>query len=179
MTVTGSRGRLLAGAALGLGLWMMAPTEAQAQCVVTPPATPVAGTVTCADTVTTNTTYLGVSPSIHRNYEVDTSTTVFTGTVTTGEIVSGFGLAFTNTIGGTNALNVVNNGTIQVDALNVPTAGGNGALSIRGIGATPVTYSGAGDVFNLGVGHGIDVGLSGTSSFTATVGGSVTSGTGS
>src|SRR5688500_4959545 len=49
------RKRLRADAALGLGV-EMAPTQAQADCVVSPPGTPVGGTVTCADTVTSDTT---------------------------------------------------------------------------------------------------------------------------
>ena len=43
MEIAISRGRLLAGAALGLGLALV-PQQAQASCVVSPPATPVTGT---------------------------------------------------------------------------------------------------------------------------------------
>ena len=89
MQSIGTRGRLLAGAALGVGLAVLAPAQAQAQCAVTPAATPVSGTVTCADTTSADTTYTGVSPANNRNYNVDTSTIAFTGTVSAGEIVGG------------------------------------------------------------------------------------------
>ncbi|QIK96489.1 autotransporter outer membrane beta-barrel domain-containing protein [Sphingomonas sp. HDW15A] len=167
-----TRRALFASAITGATLVVASP--AQAACTVTPAGTPVAGTVVCATTTTTDTTYAGVSPAVDRNYNVDTSTTAFTGTVSTGAIVDGYGLAFTNTVGGTNALNVVNNGSISATS---PTAGGNGALSISSIGST-VTYSGAGSITNLGAGNGLDVNLSGTATFTGTVGGNVTSGTG-
>src|SRR4051794_17162987 len=120
MNLISTRTRLLGSAAIGLGLTMVAASPAQAACVVTPAATPVAGTVVCATTTTTNTTYLGVSPAVDRNYNVDTSAGAFTGTVSTGAIVDGFGLAFTNTLGGANALNVVNNGAVQVNLGNLP-----------------------------------------------------------
>src|SRR6187399_2338203 len=92
MTLSISRSRLLAGAALGFGLALV-PQQAMAQCAVSPAATPVTGTVTCADTTTTDTTYAGVSPSVHRNYNVDTSAGSVTGTVSAGSVVDGFGLA--------------------------------------------------------------------------------------
>src|SRR5687768_11700426 len=169
------RNRLLAGAALGLGL-AMAPTQAQADCVVSPPGTPVAGTVTCADTVTSDTTYTGTSPSIDRNYEVDTATTDFTGTVSTGEFVSGRGLAFTNTVGGAFDLNVVNNGTVQIDAGTAATAGGTAALNVTAIGATDVNYSGTGSVLNLGTGgNGLQFDMTGSGNLIANIGGNVTS----
>ena len=41
-----------------------------------------------------------------------------------GAIVDGFGLAFTNTVGGANELLIVNDGTIQINAGNSATAGG-------------------------------------------------------
>jgi hypothetical protein len=166
---------LTGGSVTALGITMLAAAPAQAACVVTPAASPVAGTVTCATTTTTDTTYAGVSPAIDRHYLVDTSTTAFTGTVSAGAIIDDFGLAFTNTVGGTNALNVVNNGVIQVDALLTPTQGGSAALDISAIGATPVNYSGAGDIFNLGTGAGLRIDSTGTGNITAVVGGSVTS----
>ena len=138
MIISTSRSRLLAGAALGLGLAMLAPGQAQAACVVSPAASPVTGTIVCGTTTTTDTTYAGVSPSVHREYLVDTSTGDVTGTVSTGAVVDGFGLAFTNTVGGANDIIVVNDGTIQVDALNTPTAGGSAALNITAIAGTPV-----------------------------------------
>ena len=135
--------------------------------------------MTSADTTTTDTPYTGVSPSVHRNYNVDTSTTNFTGTVTTGEIVNGRGLAFTNTVPGTFDLNVVNNGTVQIDAGTAATAGGSAALNVTAIGATDVNYSGAGSILNLGTGgNGLNVAMTGTGNFVGTVGGNVTSGPG-
>jgi hypothetical protein len=158
---------------LGFGL-ALAPQQAMAQCAVSPAATPVTGTVTCADTTTTDTTYAGVSPSVHRNYNVDTSAGNVTGTVTAGSVVDGFGLAFTNTVGG-NSLNVVNDGTIQIDAGNAATAGGSAALNITGTGATNINYSGTGDILNLGTGgDGLHVDMTGTGNLNATVGGDVT-----
>ena len=119
MTLSVSRGRLLAGAALGFGLAVLAPQQAQAACTVTPAATPVTGTVVCADTTTTNTTFTGTNPSLHREYEVDTSGGDVTATVNTDAVVDGNGLAFTNTVGGANTLNVINNGTITSSALKI------------------------------------------------------------
>ena len=169
-----TRRALFASAITGATLVVASP--AQAACTVTPAATPVAGTVVCATTTTTDTTYAGVSPAVDRNYNVDTSTTAFTGTVSTGVIVDGYGLAFTNTVGGTNALNVVNNGTVQVNAGLAATAGGTGALSISAVGATPINYSGTGSITNLGTsGNGLEIGTTGTGNITANVGGNVTS----
>src|SRR5690349_21595302 len=169
-----TRRALFASAITGATLVVASP--AQAACTVTPAATPVAGTVVCATTTTTDTTYAGVSPAVDRNYNVDTSTTAFTGTVSTGAIVDGYCLAFTNGVGGTNALNVVNNGTVQVNAGLAATAGGTGALSISAVGATPINYSGTGSITNLGTsGNGLEIGTTGTGNITANVGGNVTS----
>ena len=150
---------------------ILANAPAQAACTVAPNA------VTCATTTTTNTSNAGVTPANDRDYPVDTSTAAFTGTVSTGAIVDGFGLAFTNTAGGTNALNVVNSGTVRVNAGNAATAGGTAALSITAIGATPVNYSGAGDIINLETnsGNGLEIFSSGTGNITAAVGCNVTS----
>ena len=156
----------------------LAAAPAQAACVVTPAATPVAGTVVCGTTTTTDTTYAGVSPSVSRNYNVDTSTGAFTGSVTPSTaIVDGYGLAFTNTVGGANALNVINDGTIQINTGNTATlTGSDDALSITAIGATSVNYSGAGSIINNGAavgGAGLEISSSGTGDLTATVGGNV------
>src|SRR4030095_41445 len=157
MKLVVSRGRVLSGAALGFGLAILVPQQAQATCTVSPAATPVTGTVTCATTTTTDTTNAGASPASDRNYNVDTAAGAVTGTVSSGAVVDGFGLAFTNTVGGANALNVVNDGTIQVNAGNAPTTGStDAALAISAIGATSVNYSGTGDILNLGTtGSGI------------------------
>jgi hypothetical protein len=167
-----SRGRLLAGAALGFGLALV-PQQAQAACVVT------ATTVVCDDTTTADSTNAGGTPALDRHYPANTSAADFTGTVNTGEIVDGFGLAFTNTVGGANDLNVVNNGTIQINAGNTATAGGNDALDITAIGATNVNYSGTGDIINLGTtGSAFQVNLTGTGDLVANIGGDLRSAVG-
>ena len=165
MVLLTSRARLLGGAALGLGLSMVVASPAQASCVVTPAATPVAGTVVCGSTSTNNTTYAGVSPAIDRTYNVDTSTTAFTGTVSTGAVVDTNGLAFVNTVPGTNALNVVNNGSVSAST-------GVSALQVVATGATPVNYSGEGNITqtNVASGHGLDFFMQGTGNLVATVG---------
>ena len=181
MIVRSNRQRLLSRAALLGGAitasTFLAAAPAQAACTISPAATPVTGTVTCATTTTTDTTYAGVSPASDRNYSVSTATSAFTGTVSTGATVSGFGLAFTNTVGGTNALNVVNDGAIVVTAPNIPSAGGTpAALSITAIGATPVNYSGAGSITNNGLGgtsDGLRVDANGTGNVTLNVGGNI------
>ena len=172
MQSVGTRGRLLAGASLGLGLAVLAPQQALAACTVT------ATTVTCAPTTTTDTTNAGATPAVDRHYPANTSAGDFTGTVSTGAIVDGFGLAFTNTVAGTGDLNVVNDGTVQVNAGNTPTAGGGSALDITAIGGTDVNYSGAGDIINLGIGDALQVDTTGTGNLSVVVGGSVTSTTG-
>ena len=175
-----TRGRLLAGAALGVGLAVFTPTQAQAQCVVTPAATPVTGTVVCDDTTTVDTTYpVNSATGTDREYLVDTSTGDVTGTVTTGSVIDGFGLAFTNTVGGANDLNVVNDGTIEISAGNTATAGGNDVLSVTTVGATNFNYSGTGDITNLGTtGTAFQVNLTGTGDAVLDIGGNLTSAVG-
>jgi hypothetical protein len=183
MVSLGYRTRLLGSAALGLGLTMVAASPAQAHCVVSPAATPVTGSVLCPDSMTsTDTTNPGATLAFDRNYNIDTSAGAVSGTVSSGAVIDGFGLAFTNTVGGVNALNVVNDGAIQVNAGNTPTAGinaiGDAALNITGIGATPINYSGTGTITNLGAGFGdgLDIYSAGTGNITASVGGNVTAG---
>ena len=145
----------------------IAAAPAQAACVVS------ASAVTCSSTTTTDTTFPVNVPN-DRHYPVDTSAAAFTGTVSTGAVVDGFGLAFTNTLGG-NALNVINNGAVQINAGNTATQGGASALDITAIGATSVNYSGAGTITNLSTsGSGLRIDSAGTGSLTANVGGSVT-----
>ena len=176
MTATITRGRLLAGAALGLGLAVFTPTQAEAACVVNPAASPVTGTVVCGTTTTDNTTYpVNAATGEDREYLVDTSAGDVTGTVSAGAVVDGNGLAFTNTVGGANDLIIVNDGTVQVDLGSAPTAGGTAALDISAIGATNVDYSGTGDIFNLGTGTALRIDHTGTGNITAVVGGSVSS----
>ena len=122
-------GHPLVHAALGFGL-ALAPQQAQAACTVSPAATPVTGTVTCADTTTGDSTYAGVSPATDRNYNVDTSAGDVTGTVSAGATVDGFGLSFTNTVGGANDIIIVNNGAVENDSGNVtPVNGVDAALT--------------------------------------------------
>ena len=166
------RKRLLASTVTTIvgGIAMIAPQAASAQCAVAP------GTVTCATTTTTNTTNAGGTPASDRNYVVNTSAAAFTGTVSAGAVVDGRGLAFTNTVGGINALNVVNNGTVQINPGNLATAGGGAVIEVTAIGATPVNYSGTGNLINLGVpGNGLTMNMNGTGALVATVGGNATS----
>ena len=144
----------------------LASAPAQAACVVGVNA------VTCASTTTTNTTNAGATPASDRNYLVDTSAAAFTGTVSSGARVDGFGLAFSNTVSGTNALNIVNNGTVEINAGNIATAGGGSVLEVTATGATPVNYSGEGNVINFGTtsGHGLDFYMQGTGDLIANVG---------
>ena len=173
---------MLAGATFGAAAFLAA-SPAQAVCTVTPAGTPVVRAVTCATTTTTNDTYGGVGTTAsNRNYSVDTSLTAmtaFTGTVSTGAVVDGFGLAFSNTAGGPNALNVVNNGAVQVNVGNLAAARGAAALNVNATGATPVSYTGIGSVTNLGTaGNGLEISSPGTGNLTAVVGGNVTSAVG-
>jgi len=163
-----SRRIALLGSALTASTFLIA-APAQAACVVT------ATSVTCATTATTDTTNAGLTPASDRHYPVDTSASAFTGTVSAGAVVDGYGLAFTNTVGGTNALNVVNNGAVQINTGNTATQGGSAALDITAIGATPVNYSGNGTITNLSTtGSGLRIDSAGTGSLTANVGGNVT-----
>ncbi|WP_118856805.1 autotransporter outer membrane beta-barrel domain-containing protein [Sphingomonas mesophila] len=154
----------LTGSAIATGM-MVAASPASAQCTITPPATPVAGTVTCATTATTPTVYTGTSPDTDRIYNVDTSTTAFTGTVSTGAAITVNGLEFVNTVPGNFALNVVNNGSVSSST-------GFSALMVRAFGATPVNYTGEGNVTqtNVASGHGLDFFMQGTGNLVATVG---------
>ena len=175
MTSSANRRTLLGGAALGILSAFTAASPAQASCTVT------ASTVVCLATTTstTNTTNVGGSPAVDRNYPVDTSAAPFTGTVLSGAVVDNYGLAFTNTVGGTNALNVVNNGAVQVNVGNTASAGGSAAFNITAIGATSVDYSGAGNVTNLGTtGNGLEFDMTGSGALNATVGGNITSAVG-
>ena len=175
MKSTISRGQLLAGAALGFGL-AFAPQQAQAACTVSPVATPVTGTITCADTTTGDTTYAGVSPASDRNYNVDTSGGDVTGTISAGATVDDFGLSFTNTVGGANDIIIVNNGAVEYGAANgTPTQGVDAALGVLAIGATNIDYSGDGDIINLGSGAGLGVQNNGTGTVIIDTAGAVTS----
>src|SRR5262249_33246999 len=137
--------------------------------------TPVTGTVSCATTTTTDTSYAGVSPASDRNYNVDTSAGNVTTTVSTGATVDGFGLAVHNTVGGANTINVVHNSAVQINSGNIATAGGSTAIDISAVGATNVSYTGTGTIANLSVaGAALVMDTVGTGNITATVGGNVT-----
>ena len=167
------RKRLLASTVTTIigGVALIAPQAASAQCAVAP------GTVTCATTTTANTLNLGASPASDRHYTGDTSVAPFTATISSGAIIDGFGLAFTNTVIGSNTLNVINNGTVGVTAGNSPSQGGFAALSITSNGATPIVYSGTGSINNqsvLPLGDGLFITANGSGSILATVGGNIT-----
>src|SRR5687768_10378872 len=106
-----TRARLLAGAALGIGLTALAPQQALAQCVVT------GTTLTCGNTVTTDTFYPTNVPN-DRGYIFTLGLTNVD--VTTGSTVSGNGLLFGNNITTQPLITIVNDGTIQLDAANNP-----------------------------------------------------------
>src|SRR5687767_14990772 len=171
--MTNTRTRLLTYTAVALTSSIGFASSAQAACTLTTTAN-ANDTWLCGNTTTTNTTGAGGGD---REFLFSPTTVPTFLTVPAGVTANGYGLAWTPGVAGTQPTTVTNNGTIQVDVGLVPTAGGNGALSITSIGS-PVTYVGTGNIINLGVGNGLDVNLSGTASFTGTVGGNVTSGTG-
>jgi hypothetical protein len=160
-----SRGRLLAGAALGLGLAVL-PQQAQAACNA------VAPNINCVSNTTTTNTSFPTNPGADRN--VDFSISGVTLDVDPGVLVDGFGLALTDT-GATAGDDVIvtNDGTIRVNVGNTPTAGGlDGALGLTSINVDYI-YSGVGDIENLGTGDGLEGLITGTGTLTATIGGSV------
>src|SRR3990170_3612040 len=134
MTLSITRGRLLAGAALGLGLTALAPQQAMAACVFSGPANSIK---TCGTTTTTDTTGLGPTD---RNTTYASDTLPIFLDVTAGALVDGFGLAQTDVGLGTNPLTITNNGTIQVNVGNTPTQGGSAALGVSSIN-TAINYS--------------------------------------
>lgn len=165
-----SRGRLLAGAALGLGLSILAPSRAEAACTVSSVFNPT-DTLTCGSTTTSNTTY-GTNLPNDRNYPFTSSPPTFM-IVSPGALVDGFGLSFTNSVGGTDPLTITNSGAVQVDAGNTATAGGSAALGASVIGGTGINYSGSGSVANFGIGDGLRFDMNGTGILSANIGGSV------
>src|SRR3990170_5107276 len=90
MTLSITRGRLLAGAALGLGLTALAPQQAMAACVYSGVGLSVK---TCGTTTTTDTT--GAGP-VDRDRTYDSTGVPIVLDVTAGAIVDGFGLAMTD-----------------------------------------------------------------------------------
>jgi hypothetical protein len=166
-----SRGRLMAGAALGLGLSLVAPQQAMAACV------PSANAYTCPVGTTTTTDTTGTNPT-DRNGPFTAATIPIFVNIPAGAIVNGYGLAATESGVGVEDVTVTNNGLVQVNAGNTPSAGGTGALDISVTGATDLIYLGAGDVLNLGNGNGLSLDTTGTGTITATVGGNIRSGAG-
>ncbi|HSI18106.1 MAG TPA: hypothetical protein VK980_10075, partial [Sphingomonas sp.] len=126
------------------GVSFIAPGQAWAQCLVG------ATTVTCDNTVTTDTTF-PANPPVDRNYQGLLPVPIVV-TVDPGTTVSGNGLAATNT--GAGGITVANGGTISVDAGNTPTAGGTAALSLSAAGG-PIVYTG-GNIINNGNGNAFD-----------------------
>lgn len=131
-------------AATVAGVFLLAPANAWAQCVVG------ATTVTCSNTTTTDTTLPANAPN-DRNYNGSLPVPVVV-TVGPGATVSGNGIAVSNIGGG--GVTVTNNGTISVDAGNMPTAGGTAALAVSALGG-PIVYTG-GDITNNGSGNAFD-----------------------
>jgi len=168
MVSLASRARLLGSAALGLGLTMLAASPAQAACTITTTTNP-SDTVSCAtNTTTTDTT--GTGPT-DRHYVGVAAFPLFTN-VPAGVLIDGYGLAITSN--GASPLTVTNNGAIQVNLGNTATAGGNAALQLN-TDNSAITYSGTGSMTNLSTtGAGLEVLISGTGSFTGTIGGNVT-----
>ncbi|HET9355597.1 MAG TPA: autotransporter outer membrane beta-barrel domain-containing protein [Sphingomicrobium sp.] len=153
----------LTGSALATGM-MLAASPAQAACTL------AGGVLTCTNTTTVDTQYpTNVATGTDRSYsDVGVESTI----VGSGVVVDGFGLAIADSTG--NTFLVTNNGTIQVNAGNTPLAqfGGQGALNLA-TNADAITYSGSGDILNLGTGEGFFAHLFFGGSLAATFGGSV------
>lgn len=154
MTRITLRARLLGGAVLGVGLSVLMPTHAMAACVAGPDLL-CTGNTTTTDVVGSR--FFGMGN--------------FDDLVAAGAVVDGFGLAISGN--GTFIYTFTNDGTIQVNPGNTPTAGGgDGALFLSGDNST-ITYSGSGDISNLGTGDGLEVLITGNGSFTGTSGGNL------
>ena len=159
-----NRARLLGGVAMGVGVATLAPQQAIAQCVVAAP------TLTCANTTTVDTQFPTNSGTGTDRAYIDDNTE--TTTVGAGVTIDGFGLSIADSTGG--AFTVTNDGTIQVNVGNAPSAlfGGSGALQMATNGDAMV-YSGAGDILNLGTGEGFYARMFSGGSLNANFGGSV------
>ena len=124
MNLLATRTRLLSGAALTVGLTMIAASPAQAAC------TNVGNGIEClTNTTTTDTTSPANVPN-DRNYPFNSPFPIHLD-VGSGVLVDGFGLAMTDIGPGNDVLTVTNLGTIQVNAGNTPTAGGLDGASAR------------------------------------------------
>ena len=158
MTGLSIRTRLLAGVALGSSL-MIAAQPASAQCST------VGATDTCNTVVTTNTTGNGAAD---RNQQYDSTGVPTFLVVPTGANITGFGLAWSPIASGANLTTVTNNGSVTLNVGNTATAGGSAAFNINASGATPVTYTGTGNVTNLGTaGNGLEFTMAGSGALNA------------
>ncbi|MFC0590201.1 autotransporter outer membrane beta-barrel domain-containing protein [Novosphingobium aquiterrae] len=150
-------------------------SPAFANCDLTTP-----DTYTCVATTTTDTT-LAVTPSVDRHAVLTVGAVTTPVQVVINGAVDGYGLAFTQGDTATNGIVVTNSGSIAVNAGNTATAGGNnGALAIVSNG-TPVSYSGAGTISNLGIGDALQINASGSAvavPITVNAGGLITSANG-
>ncbi len=165
-----NRLRLVASTALAFGVLAAVAPSAFAACAVV-----VGVSVTCNTTTTTDTTFNpAVNPSNARDYQLN-ALVPLDFSVDAGAVVDGFGLSFRNA--GAGGIRVVNDGTIQVNAGNTPSAGGGAAveLSSSAAGSAQVSYfGGAGtSVVNNGNGRGISAANNGALSVSSN--GTVTS----
>ncbi|MDO9335636.1 MAG: hypothetical protein Q7T61_04495 [Caulobacter sp.] len=133
----------------------------------------IPGLATAADTVTTDTT-TPTNPPNDRHTLVNSAATVEV-IVASGDMVSGNGVALTNTGSGTTV--VTNDGVITVDIGATPTAGGTAAVNLTANGGL-VAYVGSGSVINNGVGGGVSVTQQGAGALTVNSGGSIVATTG-
>ncbi|MBZ9887661.1 autotransporter outer membrane beta-barrel domain-containing protein [Mesorhizobium sp. BR1-1-3] len=141
--------RSAVGVAAAAGATLLAPGQAWSACFV------VGATIQCDNTTTIDTTYPDNPPN-DRAYSGAIATPIILN-IDAGTTVSGNGLAVSNT--GAGGLNVTNNGTISIDAGNMPTAGGTAALSLSAAGGV-ITYTG-GSIINNGTGNAFDAAQTG------------------
>ncbi|MEI8720194.1 autotransporter outer membrane beta-barrel domain-containing protein (plasmid) [Mesorhizobium sp. ISC11] len=141
--------RSAVGVAAAAGATLLAPGQAWSACFV------VGAKIQCDNTTTIDTTYPDNPPN-DRAYSGAIATPIILN-IDAGTTVSGNGLAVSNT--GAGGLNVTNNGTISIDAGNMPTAGGTAALSLSAAGGV-ITYTG-GSIINNGTGNAFDAAQTG------------------
>src|SRR5262245_38380669 len=129
MKLVSTRTRLLSGAALTVGLTMIAASPAQAGCVAN------AASYDCAvgQTTTNDGSGTGVTD---RDGPFTTATVPIAVNIPAGATVDGFGIAATEIGVGVEDLTITNNGAVIVNVGNTPTAGGTGAADFSVTGAT-------------------------------------------
>src|SRR5262245_11330107 len=173
MNLITTRTRLLSGAALTVGLTMIAASPAAAQCTVG------VGSTTCANTTTTDTTAPAVvGPFSDRAYVYPGGTIPFTIFVPNGVTVDGYGLALVYTGGSNSNATIDNAGTISVNVGNTPSAGGSNAAVFVSSDNFTATYQGAGSVANNGNGDGVEINITGTGNAVVNASGSITAANG-